>query len=335
MTVAVSALACAVAAWLVRDGDSRVLRWLVVAAAAAAVAGAVLLRKQDRTASLRIKEAVGARTTAELHQEEAVAELEAQLDEARELRRALEERLSLRAGELQRMRSEHAALLRRYATAETERAGALESRRLLAIEAREAPLALPAASGDRLASGAPTPATYLRASVALRHLAANAARQGRGGEHERAGESFDYFGRAAGEEEPAARTQTVTPRPAQPWAAEPETSEYAGVPGPRAKALPEKPEPKVLEPAGKTAEASKPEAETSEAETPEAEAPEPEADAEEIVDAELVEPEPEAPSGGDDEPPADGAGAELPAQPRPEDRRPKGAISRVIDLAAS
>ncbi|MYR91473.1 hypothetical protein GTY41_42855, partial [Streptomyces sp. SID685] len=66
--------------------------------------------------------------------EERVAELETDLEESRELRGKLEQRLRAKRAELAGLRNEHAALLRRYATAETERASALEGRRLLEIE---------------------------------------------------------------------------------------------------------------------------------------------------------------------------------------------------------
>jgi hypothetical protein len=59
----------------------------------------------------------------------------------------LEQRLRAKRAELAGLRNEHAALLRRYATAETERATALEGRRLLEIEAAPA-RALPAAQAD-------------------------------------------------------------------------------------------------------------------------------------------------------------------------------------------
>ncbi|WP_240929654.1 hypothetical protein [Streptomyces coryli] len=183
--------------------DARVLRWLVVGAAVAATAGAVLLRKWDRTASLRLAEAAGSRARAEIRHEEKVGELEDDLEDSRKVRAELEGRLRTRLAELGHLRSEHATLLRRYATAETDRADALEGRRRLAIEAAEPVRALPPAGADRNSTGAPTPATYLRASVALRHLADNASRQGRGqGQgHEtaetnaRGGSHFDYFGR--------------------------------------------------------------------------------------------------------------------------------------------
>jgi hypothetical protein len=101
-----------------------VLRGLAAAAAATAVIGAVVLRRWDT-----------ARASDEWRFEERVAELEADLEESRELRAKLEQRLRVKRTELAGLRNEHAALLRRYATAETERASVLEERRVLEIEA--------------------------------------------------------------------------------------------------------------------------------------------------------------------------------------------------------
>ncbi|MGK5629635.1 hypothetical protein ACSNOD_14390, partial [Streptomyces sp. URMC 123] len=131
-TVAGVSLACAAGAWLV--GDALVLRALVAAAAAAACTGAVLMRTWDRAAGKRVAELAAARARDEWRAEERAAELESELEEARELRTGLEGKLRAKRVELARLRGEHAALLRRYATAETERASALEGRRLLALE---------------------------------------------------------------------------------------------------------------------------------------------------------------------------------------------------------
>ncbi|MER5825178.1 hypothetical protein ABT086_23690, partial [Streptomyces mirabilis] len=68
------------------------------------------------------------------------------LDESRELRTKLEHKLRAKRAELAGLRNEHAALLRRYATAETERASALEGRRLLEIETVAPARALTAAT---------------------------------------------------------------------------------------------------------------------------------------------------------------------------------------------
>ncbi|MFJ9465980.1 coiled-coil domain-containing protein [Streptomyces caniferus] len=172
---------------------------LAAGAAAAALTGAVLLRTWDRTAGRRVAELDRARVRDEWRTEERIAELETDVEESRELRAALEAKLRSKRAELARLRSEHAALLRRYATAETERASALEGRRLLAIEAATPAKALPAAAGLPRAlhfvragetsaparrepaapedGPAPSTATYAEADRALRQLARNAARQ--------------------------------------------------------------------------------------------------------------------------------------------------------------
>ncbi|MCZ0971372.1 hypothetical protein O1L55_07525 [Streptomyces albulus] len=112
---------------------------LAAGAAAAAVTGAVLLRTWDRKAGKRVAELTRARARDEWRTEERVAELETDVEESREIRAGLDAKLRAKRAELARLRSEHAALLRRYATAETERASALEGRRLLAIEAGQPP----------------------------------------------------------------------------------------------------------------------------------------------------------------------------------------------------
>ncbi|QHC27416.1 hypothetical protein GR130_37070 [Streptomyces sp. GS7] len=110
-------------------------RALAAGAAAAAVTGAVLLRTWDRKAGKRVADLTRARARDEWRTEERIAELETDVEESREIRAALDTKLRAKRAELARLRSEHAELLRRYATAETERASALEGRRLLAIEA--------------------------------------------------------------------------------------------------------------------------------------------------------------------------------------------------------
>ncbi|MEU8684672.1 hypothetical protein [Streptomyces sp. NPDC048611] len=195
--VAGASIACAAGAWCV--GDDLVQRVLAAGAAAAALTGAVLLRTWDRNAGRRVAELTRARVRDEWRTEERIAELETDVEEAREIRAGLETKLRAKRAELARLRSEHAALLRRYATAETERASALEGRRLLAIEAAPAK-ALPAAGLPRLVNsplrlstssaqegaahpseplvpGRREPATYAQADQALRRLARNAARQ--------------------------------------------------------------------------------------------------------------------------------------------------------------
>ncbi len=168
-TVAGASLVTAGGAWFV--AEPLVLRILVAAAAAAAVTGAVLMRGWDRTAGRRIAELNRAREADVWKAEERVADLEGDLDESRALRTRLENKLRAKRVELAGLRNEHAALLRRYATAETERATALERHRLLELEAA-------AAAPRELTAGAaaPTPAAYARAAAALERLASGAGR---------------------------------------------------------------------------------------------------------------------------------------------------------------
>lgn len=160
---------CAAAAWL--PAEPLVLRALVAAAAAAALTGAYLMRSWDREAGRRVAELTRARAGDEWRAEERIAEIEADLDEARELRARMETKLRRKRVELAGLRGEHAALLRRYANAETERASVLESRRQLALEAAAPARELPAARST------PTPAGYLRAAQALEDLTRNGALQ--------------------------------------------------------------------------------------------------------------------------------------------------------------
>jgi hypothetical protein len=174
--VAAAALACAGGGWLV--DSTLVLRVLGAGAAAAAVAGAVLLRRWDRAAGRRVGELKVSRANLEWRAEERQAELEDELHEAQEIRSGLESKLRGKRIELNRLRTEHAALLRRYATAETERAIALEGRRQLALAAGEQARELTTEATDhRMASGAPTSLTYLQAKEALKNLRRNAGRQ--------------------------------------------------------------------------------------------------------------------------------------------------------------
>ncbi|MFI8816858.1 MULTISPECIES: hypothetical protein [unclassified Streptomyces] len=159
----------AAGAWLL--AEPLVLRGLVAAVAATAATGAYLMRSWDRAAGLRVAELTRARAGDEWRAEERTAELEQDLEEARELRARLETKLRRKRVELAGLRGEHAALLRRYANAETERASALEGRRQLAIEAAATPRELPAARST------PTPAAYLRAAQALADLTRNAELQ--------------------------------------------------------------------------------------------------------------------------------------------------------------
>ncbi|MFE5590648.1 hypothetical protein [Streptomyces sp. NPDC056549] len=169
--VAGAAVVCAAAAWL--PGDPVIARLLAAAAAAAAVTGAVLMRSWDRGAGLKVAELDRARAADQWKAEERTAELETDLEESRALRVRLDAKLRAKRVELAGLRGEHADLLRRYATAETERASALEGRRVLALET-SGPAdakALPAAGST------PTPEAFRRAAQALRDLPRNAAAQ--------------------------------------------------------------------------------------------------------------------------------------------------------------
>ncbi|MFI5757923.1 hypothetical protein [Streptomyces sp. NPDC051569] len=168
-SVAGAALVCATGAWLF--ADPVVLRSLVAATAVAAVSGAVLMRGWDRSAGRRVAELTRARESDRWKTEERVAELEAEAEESRELRLKLDTKLRAKRVELAGLRGEHAALLRRYATAETERASALEGRRQLALEASATPAALPVAGGTLPASA------YVSAARALDDLPRNGAAQ--------------------------------------------------------------------------------------------------------------------------------------------------------------
>jgi hypothetical protein len=143
------------------------LRGLAAAAAATAVVGAVVLRRWDTQAGKRVADLTRGRASDEWRFEERVAELETDLEESRELRGKLEQRLRAKRTELAGLRNEHAALLRRYATAETERASVLEERRVLEIEATvPVRAALPAGAtkaADGSAEGEEAPAAEAEA----------------------------------------------------------------------------------------------------------------------------------------------------------------------------
>ncbi|MFF8383762.1 hypothetical protein [Streptomyces kanasensis] len=203
--VAGASVLCASGAWLL--ADPLALRLLVAATAAAAVTGAVLMRAWDRTAGRRVAELTRARASDQWKTDERIAELEADLEESRALRAKLDAKLRAKRVELAGLRNEHAGLLRRYATAETERASALEGRRRLALGTAAGTAGTPAAgasgpqgpeaastvstastasgSPESLAASAspagspsaPTGADYLRAAQALRRLTRNAAAQ--------------------------------------------------------------------------------------------------------------------------------------------------------------
>ncbi|MFI8368746.1 hypothetical protein [Streptomyces sp. NPDC085466] len=194
--VAGAAVVCAGAAWI--PGELVVVRLLAVAAAAAAVTGAVLMRGWDRSAGRQVAELTRARTADQWKADERLAELEADLEESRALRIRLDAKLRAKRVELAGLRGEHADLLRRYATAETERASALEGRRVLAQANAEAPKELPAGGST------PTPEAYRRAAEALRDLPRNAAAQ-RARRTAEAARARDLAERAAETDEPRGR----------------------------------------------------------------------------------------------------------------------------------
>jgi hypothetical protein len=168
----VAGTAAVLAAASLFAGDTGLLRVLAVAIAVTAGAGALLARTWDRSAGREVAELTALRTRDEWRTDERVAELETDLEESREIRGRLEKKLRGKRSELARLRSEHAELLRRYATAESERARALEARRRLQREGAAAPRIA-------LGTGVSTvgPAAYLKAADALRNLARNAATQ--------------------------------------------------------------------------------------------------------------------------------------------------------------
>ncbi|WP_330331159.1 hypothetical protein OHS33_16455 [Streptomyces sp. NBC_00536] len=190
-TLAGASITSAGVAWLLAEPVA--LRLLVAFAGAAGVTAAVVMRAWDRAAGRRVAELTRDRVKDEWRTDERIAELESDLEESRALRTRLDTKLRAKRVELAGLRGEHAALLRRYATAETERASALEGRRLLAIEAAAAPASapreLPAVSEERTASGAPTPVGYARANAALAALARKAEAGGAGAEAEAEGDA--------------------------------------------------------------------------------------------------------------------------------------------------
>ncbi|TGN74903.1 hypothetical protein E5083_22405 [Streptomyces bauhiniae] len=174
------AVVCALAPWVF--SSLGVVRALAGVAALTAIGGAVVMRQWDAQAGKQVAELTRARVSDEWRYDERVAELETDLEESRELRAKLERRLRAKRAELAGLRNEHASLLRRYATAETERASALEGRRLLEIEAvpESGALALPAGpSAETVADTTETPEApaavsakelYLKAATALARL---------------------------------------------------------------------------------------------------------------------------------------------------------------------
>ncbi|EGX56936.1 hypothetical protein SZN_25355 [Streptomyces zinciresistens K42] len=143
---------CALAPWVFTQ--AAVLRGVAAAAAATTVLGAFVMRRWDSQAGKQVADLTRARASDEWRHEEKVAELDSDLDESRELRVKLEQRLRAKRAELAGLRNEHAALLRRYATAETERASVLEERRVLEIEATTPARALPPGTPSAAAEGA-------------------------------------------------------------------------------------------------------------------------------------------------------------------------------------
>ncbi|MFI5883379.1 hypothetical protein [Streptomyces sp. NPDC051554] len=139
-------LVCAFGPWVFSQPAA--LRIVAAIAAATALVGAAFMRRWDTQAGKQVADLIRARTSDEWRYEERLAELESDLDESRELRVKLEHKLRAKRTELAGLRNEHAALLRRYATAETERASALEGRRLLEIEAAEPARALSPVPAD-------------------------------------------------------------------------------------------------------------------------------------------------------------------------------------------
>ncbi|MEU9455351.1 hypothetical protein [Streptomyces sp. NPDC048277] len=133
--IASVSLVCALGPWVF--SQPTVLRTLAAIAAATTAVGAAVMRRWDSEAGKQVADLSRARASDEWRHEERIAELETDLEESRELRTKLEQRLRAKRAELAGLRNEHASLLRRYATAETERASALEGRRLLEIEAAE------------------------------------------------------------------------------------------------------------------------------------------------------------------------------------------------------
>ncbi|WP_053799973.1 hypothetical protein [Streptomyces rimosus] len=223
-------LACASGVWFV--GDDLVQGALATGAAAAAVTGSVLLRAWDRTAGKSVAELKTARVRDEWKTDERIAELETDLEESREIRGRLDTKLRAKRAELARLRSEHAELLRRYATAETERASALEGRRLLAIEAGTPAGELTAGDGPDGVPGTLTAVMYHRAAEALRQLSRNAARQAGHGPAERvpAQDGEDGQGNPVAATEPSAEQgRPRTAADTQPTGSEPDGSEQAGM----------------------------------------------------------------------------------------------------------
>ena len=142
---------CALGSWVFTQ--PMVLRVLAAAAAVTAILSAVVMRHWDTQAGKRVADLTRARASDEWRFEERIAELESDLEESRELRTKLDQRLRAKRAELAGLRNEHAALLRRYAAAEVDRASVLEERRVLEIEAAVPARALPAGTSDAAEDG--------------------------------------------------------------------------------------------------------------------------------------------------------------------------------------
>ena len=145
----VTGCAVALAAASLPVGDTVTLRLITAATAVTAAAGAALARTWDRSAGRRVADLTAARLRDEWHADERIAEVETDLEESREIRGRLERKLRAKRTELARLRTEHAELLRRYATAESERARALEARRKLQLEGAAAQRRLELTAGAR------------------------------------------------------------------------------------------------------------------------------------------------------------------------------------------
>ena len=171
--LSVACCAAVLAAASLFVGDTSVLRAIAVVTALTACAGALLARSWDRSAGREVAELNAARVRDEWRTDERIAEVETDLEESREVRGRLEKKLRSKRAELARLRTEHAELLRRYATAESERARALEAKRRLQVEGTGAQQPLALTTGASPVG----PAAYLKAFQALHDLPRNAAKQ--------------------------------------------------------------------------------------------------------------------------------------------------------------
>ncbi|MEV8527614.1 hypothetical protein AB0451_26245 [Streptomyces sp. NPDC052000] len=221
---------CAGGAWLF--DQPTVLRALAAAAAAACVTGSVLMRSWDRAAGRRVAELTRSRAADQWRTEERIAELETELEESRELRGRLDAKLRTKRMELAGLRGEHAALLRRYANAETERASALEGRRQLALEATAPKALMPSGS-------TPTPAAYLAAARALERLSLSAERQAKARAEAESARAGSESGEAEGSQgKPSAAVGSGQhARPSSALPAKPRRAELPAAPAPVAAAV--------------------------------------------------------------------------------------------------